>query len=457
MALTIYNTLTRKKELFKPIQAKQVGMYTCGPTVYNYTHLGNLRTFLFEDFLKRVLVYNDYPVKHVMNITDVGHLTSDADEGEDKMEKGARREKKSVWELAEFYTQAFQQDLRALNIIPPDIWCKATDHLKEQIALIKKIEANGYTYQTTDGIYLDTAKLPHYGRLANVQKAGLRGGQRVDLKAKKNITDFALWKFSPAGQKRQMEWPSPWGKGFPGWHLECSAMSLKYLGPQFDLHCGGEDLAPVHHNNEIAQAEAANGRQPVKYWMHGAFLLANKEKMAKSKGDFLTLEKIANPLAYRYLCLGTHYRKPLNFSAKALAGAQNALAKLVAAIYDYDDPTEVDSVYQEKFLALINDDLNLSGALALMWDLIKSDLESAKKSATIFEFDKVFGLNLRQSFDQAETNKAEVPEEILDLAGQRDLARSEKNWSAADDLRKKIAKLGYTVEDTPDGFKLHKT
>ncbi len=454
--IKLYNTLTRQKEEFKPITPKKTGLYTCGPTVYNHAHIGNLRTMIFSDFLKRALIYNDYKVNHVMNITDVGHLTSDADQGEDKIAKGAAREKKTVWEIVDFYTESFKTDLDALNIVEPNIYSKATDHIPEQIELIKKIEANGYTYKTSDGIYLDTSKLKNYGYLSNLDVEGLEAGKRVDLGEKKNITDFALWKFSPKDSKREMEWDSPWGKGFPGWHLECSAMSAKYLGPIFDIHCGGEDLAPVHHNNEIAQSEAAYGHGPCNTWMHGAFLLLGDKKMAKSDGEFTTLNKLDNALAYRYLCLGTHYRKPLNFTEESIQGATNALKKLINTIYDYDDPTEVDTVYQEKFLALINDDLNIPGALALMWELIKSDLESSKKLATLFEFDKVFGLNLRESFDQAETAKAEVPEEVLKIADQREIARAEKNWQASDDLRDQILKLGYSIEDTDNGFKLRK-
>ena len=458
--LFLFNTLTRKKEEFKPIKDMEVGMYTCGPTVYDYAHIGNLRTYIFEDILRRVLEFNDYEVNHVMNITDVGHLTSDADEGEDKMEKGAKREKKSVKEIIELYTKAFQKNLDDLNIEEPKKWCKATDHIKEQIALVSKLEEKKFTYKTSDGIYFDTSKFKNYGKLAKLDIDGLEEGKRVEKNPeKKNITDFALWKFSPKDSKREMEWESPWGVGFPGWHLECSAMSMKYLGETFDIHCGGVDHVPVHHTNEIAQSEAATGKPPVNYWLHGEFLLMNEDKMSKSEEEFLTLDvlkKKYNPIAYRYLLLGTHYRKKLNFSLKALDGAENALNKLYATIYDYDDPTEIDTTYKEKFVELINNDLDMPGVLALMWELIKSDLESSKKLATLYEFDRVLGLGIRDKFDQAETEKAEIPDEVLTLAEQRQLARDEKNFEASDDLRDQIDKLGYKIEDTEGDWVIKK-
>lgn len=460
MALTLFNTLTRTKEQFKPIKAGQVGMYTCGPTVYDYAHIGNLRTYIFEDILKRVLQFNNYKVLQVMNITDVGHLTSDADEGEDKMEKGAIREKKTVWEIAKFFTAAFQKNLQELNILSPNIWCKATDHIPEQIALIKKLEEKNFTYQTADGVYFDTSKLKNYGQLAKLDIKGLEAGKRTDLRDKKNTTDFALWKFSPPDSKRQMEWPSPWGKGFPGWHIECSAMAMKYLGETIDIHCGGIDHVPVHHTNEIAQSEAANGKPLANYWLHGEFLLINEGRMGKSAGNFITLdtlkEKGFNPLAYRYFCLSAHYRSKLNFSWEAIKNAQNSLQNLYKAIYDYDDPTDIDTVYQEKFLAAINDDLNMPQALAIVWEIIKSNMESSKKLATLFEFDKVLGLQLKESFDQAETEKAEIPDEVLNLAEQRQIARDEKNWAASDDIRKKINDLGYNIEDSKEGYNIKK-
>ena len=470
--LQLYNTLTRTKELFKPLNPPKVKLYSCGPTVYNYAHIGNLRTYIFNDFLKRTLQYNDFDVKQVMNITDVGHLTSDADTGEDKMEKSAREQKKDIWKIAEKYTQAFQENQKDLNILEPEIWCKATDHIKEQITLIKKLEEKKYTYKTSDGIYFDTAKFKNYTKLAKLNIEGQEATKRVDSKDKKNPTDFALWKFSypngksfdaaqdDAAAQRQMEWDSAWGKGFPGWHLECSAMSMKYLGETLDIHTGGIDHIPVHHTNEIAQSEAANGKKFVNYWMHGDFLVMKKTKMAKSAGAFITLadvkKKKINPLAYRFFCLSAHYRAKLTFTWKALQSAEATLDKLYQTIYDYDDPTEINTEYQERFHQAVNNDLDMPKALAIMWELVKSDQPSSIKLATLFDFDQVFGLQLREKFDQAETEKAELPEEILEIAEQRETARAEKNWKEADKLRKQIEKKGYQLEDTSEGYKLRK-
>ena len=315
--LHLYNTLTHKLEEFKPITDKKVGLYTCGPTVYHYAHIGNLRSYIFEDILKRVLQYNNYEVNHVMNITDVGHLTDDGDNGEDKMEKGSKREGKTAWEIAEFYTQAFQKNLKELNIESPTTWCKATDNIPEQIELVQTLIDKGFTYETSDGIYFDTTKFPAYGEMANLQNQELEAGSRVEIGEKKNSHDFALWKFSKPEEKRQMEWEAFGRMGFPGWHIECSAMSSKYLGQHFDIHCGGIDHIPVHHTNEIAQSEAAFGEHPwVNYWMHGEFIvLKNDEKMSKSSDNFVTLntlkEKGIDPLAYHFFLLQTHYRKPV--------------------------------------------------------------------------------------------------------------------------------------------------
>ena len=331
--LTLYNTLTRKKEEFTPLHPPKVGFYSCGPTVYHDAHIGNLRAFVFADTLKRILRADGYRVFHVINITDVGHLTDDGDDGEDKMEKGARREGKSVWEIARHYTDAFLHDIHALNVEDPDIWSKATDHITEQIAQIQAIEKKGFTYRTEDGIYFDTTKLKDYGKLAKLNIEQLEAGARVEVGEKRHKTDFALWKFSPKNQKRAMEWPSPWGIGFPGWHIECSAMSSKYLGEQFDIHTGGADLIPVHHTNEIAQAECAYGKKPwVKYWLHNEFLVNEKGKMAKSAGDFLTLQSLIDKgypaLAYRYFLLTGHYRQQLQFSWGALDSAKQSLERL---------------------------------------------------------------------------------------------------------------------------------
>ncbi len=320
--LKIYNTLSRKKEIFKPINKNKVGIYTCGPTVYWYQHIGNLKAYLFSDFLKRILMYNGYNVNHVINITDVGHLTSDSDSGDDKIEIAAYKEGKSAKEIADYYFNAYYNDLKKLNVLMPNVWAKATEHIKEQIELINRLEEKGFTYKTSDGIYFDSSKFKDYGKIANLKKENLKAGKRVSLGEKKNLTDFALWKFSSEPGKRQQEWESPWGIGFPGWHIECSAMSTKYLGQHFDIHTGGEDHIPVHHTNEIAQSEAASGKKFVNYWMHISFLLFKGEKVSKSKGGLYTLSELEQlgykPEHYRYLVLQTHYRKPLNFSIENL-------------------------------------------------------------------------------------------------------------------------------------------
>ncbi|MGC9048859.1 MAG: cysteine--tRNA ligase [Patescibacteria group bacterium] len=450
--IKLYNTLSRQKEAFKPIRKKMVGLYTCGPTVYNYAHIGNLRTYIFEDILKRVLLYNGYRVKHVMNITDVGHLVSDADTGEDKIEKAAQEAGQTPQEIANFYTQVFRRNLKDLNIIEPNIWCKATGHIKEQIDLIKKLERKGFTYKIDDGIYFDTSKLKDYGKLAKLDLVGLRAGARIEVVAgKKNPTDFALWKFSPKDKKRLQEWPSPWGIGFPGWHIECAAMSIKYLGIPFDIHCGGIDHIPIHHTNEIAEAEAAYDKKFVNYWLHGEFLLLDKEKMAKSAGEFITLEKLTdkgfNPLAYRYLCLITHYRSQLNFFWDALEAAQNALNNLYQTISTFKAPYKNAPEYEQKFLEAINDDLDIPRALAITWDLVKSNLPNSTKIASLFKFDKVLGLKLREFWESAR----KIPKNVLRLIEQREVARKKQDFQKADQLRKKIKEKGYLIEDTANG------
>jgi cysteinyl-tRNA synthetase len=453
MTLHLYDTYTRSVRPFEPLSPPDVGLYTCGPTVYDYAHIGNLRTYVFEDILRRVLLFNGYRVKHVMNITDVGHLTSDADTGEDKMEKGSRRTGRSAWEIAEFYTEAFKADLRHLNILEPDIWCRATDHIAEQIAEIRCIEAAGYTYRTSDGIYFDTVKLPGYGYLARLDVAGLEAGKRIEMGEKRHPTDFALWKFSPPDQKRQMEWDSPWGVGFPGWHIECSAMSAKYLGPYFDIHCGGEDHITVHHPNEIAQTEACHGTRLANFWMHGHFLQVDDAKMAKSAGDFLRVQTLIDhgydPLVYRMLCLSAHYRTNLNFNWQGMDSAASALHRLRLAVHAWGDPgtEQADAPYMARFTQEINDDLNLPRAMAVTWDLVRSDLPEAVRKATITEYDRVLGLNLAAW----EPVEEAIPDAVMALVEQRQRARAEKRWKEADALRDEIIAAGYDIKDTPQG------
>ncbi len=456
MSLNLFDTYSRTVREFKPLKAEEVGLYTCGPTVYNYAHIGNLRTYVFEDLLRRVLAFNGYHVKHVMNITDVGHLVSDADTGEDKMEKGSRQTGKSAWEIAEFYTQAFRQDLARLNIEEPTIWCKATDHIAEQIAFVQHIEEESFTYRTSDGIYFDTSKLPDYGIMARLDIEGLEAGARIDIGEKRNPIDFALWKFSSPDQQRQMEWDSPWGTGFPGWHIECSAMSAKYLGSFFDIHCGGEDHIPVHHTNEIAQTEACYGTRLANFWVHGYFLQIDSTKMSKSSGEFLRLQTLIDkgydPLAYRFFCLSANYRAKLNFNWEGLDGAAKALDRLRMAAYELGTPGGVDENFMDRFCIDVNDDLNLPRAVALTWDLLKSDLPAAVKKGTLLEFDRVLGLRLADW----QPHEEEIPAAFVALLEARQQARKEKRWKDADTIRDQITAEGYEVIDTPQGTKLKK-
>jgi cysteinyl-tRNA synthetase len=463
MKLKLFNTLTKEKEEFKPI-GKEVGMYCCGPTVYHYAHIGNLRSYIFEDVLKRVLLLNDFKVKHVMNITDVGHLTSDQDEGEDKMLKGAKREKKTVYEIAEFYTQAFNNDIKKLNILAPDIQPKATEHIKEQLETIEKLGKNGYTYQAGGNVYFDTSKLDDYGKLARLN-LNEEGKSRVEKDPnKKNSHDFVLWFTKSKFKDQEMKWESKYGEGYPGWHLECSAMSMKYLGEQFDIHCGGIDHIPIHHTNEIAQSECATGKTPwVKYWLHNEFLVLDKnEKMAKSGDNFLTLSKLEekgfSPLVYRYFCLGTHYRKPLMFSFEALEGAKNTYKKLVDKVLELKKNgssvnEKPNQTYFNRFKEEVNDDLNTAKTLATMWEVIKDDkLNNEDKLSLLYLFDQVLGLG----FKDLKEEKVDVPKEVTELAEQREQARKNKNWAKADQLRDEIKKLGYEIADSKDGYLITK-
>ena len=462
--LYLYNTISRSKEEFIPIKPGAVGLYTCGPTVYNYAHIGNLRTYIFEDILKRVLVYNGYRVKHVMNITDVGHLTGDRDMGEDKMEKGAQREGKTAWDIAEYYTQAFRQDIAHLNILEPDIWVKATDTIDEQIALVKTLEEKGYTYQTSDGIYFDTSKFENYTKLSHQNLEALQEGARVEKNPeKRNATDFALWKFSPPGTQRQMEWDSPWGVGFPGWHLECSVMSMKFLTDQLDIHCGGTDHIDVHHTNEIAQSEAATGKVFFNFWMHGAFLIiSGGKKMAKSEGNFLTLENAFlnqgfSPLAYRFAAFLTHYRKPMEYSDEGIDAARNGLLHLqnqvrqIATAAADESELIVNSEFKNKFLHAINDDLNMPRAMAVVQEMLKSSIADSEKYATVLDYDRVLGFDL----DQLDKVQA-LPQEVQKLVEARKKAREARDFVTSDRLRDEIEALGYMVQDTTEGMNVIK-
>lgn len=462
----LYNTATHHKDEFKPQNDKLVTMYCCGPTVYNYAHIGNLRTYIFEDLLSRTIRLH-YPLKHVMNVTDVGHLVSDADDGEDKMEVATAREGKSAWDIAKFYEAKFWQDYDALHCTRPTIISRATQHIPDMIALVKTLEEKGYTYRTSDGIYYDTSKFPRYDALVgHARISGLQGGARVEMSdEKRNPTDFALWKFSPKDKKRQMEWDSPWGVGFPGWHIECSAMAMKYLGHTLDIHCGGIDHVTIHHTNEIAQSEAATGQKYVNYWVHGEFLILRSGKMSKSGGTFVTLdvlkEKGYEPLAYRYLCLGAHYRTQLEFSyesmdsaAKSLKNLRALCAQAKAAADGKAQETDHSRAWKQKFTAAMEDDLNAPKALALTWEAARSaELTPAEKLDFLQFADTILSLDL---FAQPASAEVQLPEEVKKLLEERARARAAKDWKKSDELRDAIAQAGYIVKDTPKGQQTEK-
>lgn len=467
MDLKIYNTLTRNIELFKPRKKGFVSLYTCGPTVYSRAHIGNLRTYIFEDVLKRVFFLQGFSVRHVMNITDVGHLTSDADVGEDKVEREAARRKISARVLARFYERLFKKDLKELNVLSPDIWTRATEHIKEQIELIKRLEKKGYTYKTSDGIYFDTSKFKKYGALAKKNVRGIKAGARIRLGDKKNPTDFALWKLSAKNSKRQMEWNSPWGVGFPGWHLECSAMSMKYLGETFDIHAGGVDHIPIHHTNEIAQSEAATGKKFVNFWIHGAFLLINKKRMGKSEKNFFTIDDVKkkkfHPLDFRYFVLTAKYRSPLYFSWEALDAARAARVSLVDALSKlfilakqkkYNRGKTLDT---HKFFTYAYNDLDIPSVIAHIWHLLNiynkspEKYNASKLLSAIVEFDNILGLNLKNT-----TRLAKIPKKVARLVEKREKLRKEKKWREADAIRESVRKSGWEIEDLSFGTYLKK-
>jgi cysteinyl-tRNA synthetase len=433
-------------------------MYNCGPTVHDYAHIGNLRSYVFADSLRRMFEYNGYEVAQVVNITDVGHLVSDADEGEDKMTKALKREGKplsleAMREVATFYYERFVEDLKALNVELPKAFPRASDHIKEDIELIGALEKKGFVYKASDGIYFDTRRFPAYGKLGGRADKTAGTGSRIGANPeKRDPADFALWKFNP-----KLGWPSPWGQGFPGWHIECSAISAKYLGQPFDIHTGGIDHIPVHHTNEIAQSEAAYGKPLAHYWLHNEFLTVGGDgKMAKSAGNFITLKTLADesisPLAYRYWLLSAHYRSPVRFTYDAVRAAQNALIRLLAAVGSYPDGGKAVPAYKERFLAFVNDDLDMPEAVALAWELVKDPkVNDADKRATLLDFDRVFGLKL----DSAPRVEEEtVPEEIKALSDAREGARKAKDWKKADAIRVEIEARGFEVSDTPEGARV---
>lgn len=461
--LKIYNTLTRNKEDFKPIREGKVSMYSCGPTVYNYAHIGNLRTYIFMDIFRRVLRYDGYKIKGVMNITDVGHLMSDADDGEDKMAKASREQKKTPLEIAQFYTSVFFEDLSKLNIGRPEVIAKATEHIQDMISYVSQLVDKGYGYEIDDGIYFDISKFEGYGKLSRLNLEEQQAGARVEVNSqKRHPADFALWKKAEPGHI--MQWDSPWGRGYPGWHIECSAMSRKYLGMPFDVHTGGVDHIPVHHENEIAQNEALTGKQSVNYWVHGEFMLVDNGKMSKSLGNTYRISDLEDrgyrALDFRYFCLNTHYRKKLNFTFEGLDAAKSAYARLLSLLFKNKSSnvaTDKDLLesYEKDFEEAIDDDLNIPLALGVLWKMIKEN-----KSKDIYElalkFDKVLGLSLDTAACDEEEPREDIPAEIVELCERRKAAKANKDYAGADALRSEIAAQGYTVVDTKDGYKVTK-
>jgi cysteinyl-tRNA synthetase len=462
--IRLYNTAARKKQIFKSIRKNTVHMYSCGPTVYDYAHIGHMFAYVFVDTLKRVLKFNGLKLKTVMNITDVGHLTSDADTGEDKIEKVAREKKMDAWKIAEYYTKDFFDAMRKLNVGRADIICKATDHIKEMIELVKKMEKRGFTYKTSDGIYYDTSKFKGYANFARLNLEQLQAGARIEENPeKKNPTDFALWKFSPVDVRRQMEWDSPWGRGFPGWHIECTAMSMKYLGKKYDIHTGGIDHIPVHHTNEIAQGYGATGQKNfVNYWMHNNFIVVDGEKMSKSKQNFYNMADIEakglDSLALRYLFLTAHYRTKMNFTWDSLAAAERTLNTLRNHVFELKKPKSSAKSdkkkiggYEKKFLEAVNDDLNTPIALSVLWKLVRdSEINSKDKLKLILKFDEVLGLRLKE----VKTMKKKLSDEVKELIKRREEFRKAGKYQEADEIRKRLAEeFGVLIEDTLKGTK----
>lgn len=461
MKIYLQNTLSGEIELFEPVVPGEVSMYHCGPTVYNRAHIGNMRAYVFADVLKRFFLYEGYKVNQVINITDVGHLTDDSDDGEDKVEKRAREAKLSAQDIVTEVTKQFFADLKSLNINTENtLFPKATEHIKEQIEMIEVLEKKGHTYTTSDGVYFNTETFPPYGKLGNIDIDNLKEGARVEKNLeKKNPTDFALWKFSKPEDKRQQEWESPWGKGFPGWHIECSAMSKKYLGDTFDIHTGGVDHIPVHHNNEIAQSESANEKAQANFWLHFKHILINNEKISKSLGNDVYIDDLLNknisPLAYKYWLLTADYKTQINFTWDAVTASKTAFEKLLIQISNFEKDGTVNKTYKERFSKLLADDLNTPQAIALIWELMKNpDVTDADKRATILDFDKVLGLNMEAIASLASKIEINIPKHIQDLINEREIARKNKDFVKSDALREMILDEGYDVKDTPEGPKI---
>ena len=461
MYIYFYNTLTRKKELFKPIDEREIRMYSCGPTVYKDATIGNMRTNIFQDVLRRVLKYNGYKLKHAMNITDVGHLVSDGDEGEDKMLKTAREENKSPLEIAQYYTKLFFEDLKLLNIETPEIVCKATEHIKEMLEYVEKLVNNGYAYETSTAIYFDISKLDKYPILSNLNLEEQKAGARVDIDPEKRSPyDFALWIKAP--ENHLMKWDSPWGPSYPGWHIECSAMGQKYLGEQFDIHTGGIDLIPTHHENEIAQSKGACGKIPANYWMHGEYLLIDGGKMSKSLGNVYLVKDFVkrgyDPIVYKLFSYSCHYRNKLNFTWEGIEAASKSLERLKKGyIVHLNGKDEVDedviNAYEERFHKAINDDLNMPAAMGVVWKVVRQDKKSDKFAKLLLKFDTVLGLKIDEECNKP---KEELPEEILELIEERKKARENKEWNKSDELRDIIKEKGYEIKDTKDGMEVKK-
>lgn len=463
MDIYFQNTLTREKEKFMPINAEEVKMYSCGPTVYSYAHIGNFRTYIFVDSIRRMFKYNGIKLKHVMNITDVGHLTSDADTGEDKMEKAAKKEGKDPYEIAEFYTNAFMKDMKSLNIDMPEIVTKATDNINQMLEMVEEIVENGYAYETSTGIYFDVSKLDKYPVLSNNSVEGQEAGARIEIDPeKKNPYDFAIWIKAP--ENHIMKWDSPWGKSYPGWHIECSAMGRRFLGENFDIHTGGVDHIPVHHENEIAQCKGAFGHNPAKYWLHCEFLLVDGGKMSKSLGNVYTIselqEKGIEPLAYKMFCFSSHYRNKLNFTWEGVKASAKSLERLRNGYQLHksgnDNLNDIDKenlvTLEEKFHQAINDDLNMPLALSYVWEATRYEKKSPEIAKLLEKFDTVLGLEI----NRIDNKEQEIPEEILELVEQRKQARLNKDWAKSDELRDLIQSKGYIIKDTKDGMEITK-